>query len=38
MEYTGILNKKKSKVILTDHGQDQDKLLLPFALILCGEI
>lgn len=38
MEYTDILNKKKRKVILTDSVQQQYKLLLPFALILCGEI
>lgn len=38
MEYIDILNKKKRKVILTNTVQQQDKLLLPFALILCGEI
>lgn len=38
MEYSDIFNKKKRKVIFTDTVQKHDKLLLPFALILCGEI
>lgn len=35
MEYTDISNKRK--IVLTDTVQLQDKLLLPFALIFCGE-